>query len=183
MTNVFTLPADAWKSISPLKWPDYEALLRAGVQKADLARAHIDCEIAADDIAVERGRWVRRFRGDRAVVIPVHNPESGDILDLVAFRMETPRSFWTFAGIAPYLGHEALAHATYHRIPLIVHETPLEWLTAGREGIVILGWKHYWPAYFGDVVALRTHNPEFGRRLRDAMKHPLPTPPIQVAAA
>jgi hypothetical protein len=168
MTN--ELPA-----LNPLKWSDYEALLTAGVDKRFLAHLYIQRSIGADDIRIEGGKWVRRFMGDRAIIIPTDD-------DYVAFRMDSPRGFWRMTGTAVLLGHDSLEHAVHFQQPLMVHESPLDWLKSGCDGIVILSWQHYWPAYLSDVRTLRTVNPAFGRRLRDGLKHPLPIPDIQVAA-
>lgn len=163
--------------------PDYVGLVKAGVPKAFLAaQLYRSLWIGADDIAIDGRRWVRRFRGDRAIVLPVLSPESGELLDLVAFRLETPRSYWSFSGAAPMLGYASLERAIYFQEPLFVHESPLDWLKASMTGIVILDWARYWPGYVAEVPALRMMDEGFGRRVRALLQRPLPIPEIQVAA-
>lgn len=166
-----------------LAWADYKALLNAGVPKTFLARAMAEKCLGVDDIAVKNGLWMRRFRGERAIVIPEMSQATGQLTNLVAFHSETPRSFWRMLdGGAPFLGPDAIERAEHFNEPLMVHETPIEWLRAECEGVVILDWNHYWPLYLGGVKQVRTASIEFGRRLRDTLMRPLPIPEIQVAA-
>lgn len=162
--------------------PDFLRLVGDGIASRCITDAMTDREIGADDIAIKSGRWERRFMGDRAVVIPVHAPTDGELIDLVAFRIETPRSYWSMDGRAVMLGYDSLTRAAFMGEPLMVHECPMDWLRAGRTGIVILGWEHYWPAYLAGVPALRTMTAEFGRKLHDKLAAPLSIPEIQVAA-
>jgi hypothetical protein len=173
---------------------DFVALIRAGVPKEVLA-AHLyrDLWPGALDIAIENGKWRQMFRGERAIVLPVTSPETGELVDLVAFRPQTPRSFWRFIGTAPLLGYDSLALAEYEtRLVredhdgrpglgiLHIHETPLDWIKSGCAGVVILDWKHYWPAYFGAVVALRAKDLAVGRWLTGILERPLPSPDVLV---
>jgi hypothetical protein len=119
--------------------------------------------------------------GDRAYVLPVRADDSS-LIDLIAFRLETPHSFWPMSGAAAMLGQDQLERAHYYGRPLIVHETPLEWLRAKRVGVVILDWNRYWPAYVGGLPALRTFSERFGRTLEERLKRPLLVPDVQVAA-
>lgn len=172
----------AWEAArASFAWADYSALL-AHVPKAFLAGAMAADMLGADDIAVKDGRWERRFRGERAIVLPVFGA-TGDIVDLVAFRTEAPKSFWTFGAGAPMLGFEELERAHHFGEPLAVHETPLEWLKAESTGIVILDWTHYWPAYFGGIAKITTTNYAFGLRLTQMLENPLPTPEVMVPAS
>lgn len=164
------------------EWPDFARLMKDGIASGTLAEAMADIAIGADDIAVKNGRWERRFRGDRAIIMPTFTP-SGAMTDLVAFRMDTPRSFWLLTGAGMMLGHESLDRADYYREPLMVHESPLEWLKAGRQGVVILDWQRYWPAYLGGVSALQFEDRTFGRRAEALLQKPLVLPPFLVPAA
>lgn len=162
---------------------DFVGLVKAGVPKAFLAQSlYRSLWLGADDIAIDGGRWSRRFRGERAIVLPIVGAESGELVDLVAFRLETPRSFWSYAGAAPLLGQHSLERAAYFEEPLFVHESPLDWLKAGMTGVVILDWTRYWPGYLAGIPALRFLDDNFARRARDLLSRPLPIPEIQVAA-
>lgn len=144
----------------PLAWSDYDALLRAGVDKRLLGRMYAARDIAAADID-----------GNRSIILA----------EGAGFRLEAPAVFWATSSI-PFLGEESLHRSTHFQEPLMVHETPLQWLRAGREGIVILDWQRYWPTYLTGVPVLRALDAKFGRRLRDGLRHPLSIPDVQVAA-
>lgn len=167
---------------SAFAWPDFSRLLRDGIASKSLAGAMAADMLGADDIAIKGGRWERRFRGDRAIVMPTFTP-SGVLVDLVAFRPETPRSFWTMAGAGLMLGHDSLERAEFFGEPLMVYESPFAWLQGGGDGIVILDWTHYWPAYLAGVVALQFEDRAFGRRAEALLQKPILLPPILVPAA
>lgn len=137
--------------------------------------AQCDHILALQPRMIERAEARYQKHARRAAHVPVN---------LVAFRLDTPRSFWLFdpTGHAPYLGHDAVERAIFYHEPLMVHESPLDWLKAGCQGCVILQWNHYWPAYFGGVSALRAMSPSFGEKLQARLAAPLPVPEIQVAA-
>lgn len=172
-----------WAKASPEPigpWEDISALMDAGVS----VRSAIT--IGALDVAIQNGRWAERFRGDRAIILPVCAngmwPAIDEIIDLVAFRMETPRSFWTYCGDGSLLGQVNMERASYFGEPLMVHECPLDWLKAGRKGVVILDWRRYWPLYLGGIPALQCKDVTFGRRLQATMQRPFEIPEVQVAA-
>lgn len=236
-----------------LQWPDFARLMKDGVTSNITGKmpSNGGLAIGADDIAVKDGRWERRFRGDRAIILPVwgrcpddereptmfeieaqhridtlencqetvtralgtatkdetrtmcgrvlnglaakldkeiaraneiYRKASMEVIDLVAFRPDTPRSFWSYTGAGMMLGADALDRAQHYSEPLAVHESPLDWLRAGCDGIVILDWKHYWPAYLGGLPALHASNVEFGRALSAKLSAPLQLPQILVAA-
>jgi hypothetical protein len=162
-------------------WPDYCALV-GKVDKRLLAAAFISLGLGAAEITVKDGRWTRMFRGARAVIVPA-SVAGGNIIDLVAFRMDTPRSFWPLTGSAAVLGDDEIDRASAMGEPLQVHESPLDWLRAGRRGCVILDWVHCWPFYLGRVPALQFENREFAGRAAALMQRPLPVPSIFVRAA
>ena len=143
-----------------LTWPEYNSLLTAGVDKRLLAGLY-----------ASRNIWAGTVDGERVVFLS----------EGAAFRLDKPKQFWATT-TNPFIGQESLERSIHFQEPLLVHETPLDWLKADREGIVILSWEHYWPLYLADVPTLRTLNVAFGRRLSAALKHPLPLPEIQVAA-
>ena len=184
MNALTTIPniEGAWHAASDeFGWPDFAALQLAGVDGTVLASAMAQRLIGADDICIRDGRWERRFRGRRAVVLPVWQSQAADIVDLVAFRPEAPKAFWLLTGHGVMLGAASAIHADYYDEPLLIHETPLDWLKAGGDGAVILDWRHYWPLYMGSIKTVRVVSLDFGRRLRAAMQRPLTCPEIEVA--
>lgn len=70
-----------------------------------------------------------------AIIIPVHD-ETGDIVDLAACNPDDGAlALWR--GAAAMLGAENI-FAPRLGEPLLVHETPLDWLRAGRRGVFIV---------------------------------------------
>jgi hypothetical protein len=160
-------------------WPTYQYLLNAGISKGRLASLYADGFIGTDQITIKGGRWRRMFRGDEAILLPVHAP-SGLLADVVAFRLETPKSYWPMVGGQPMLGAENIERAAFDRAPLMVHECPLDWLRADCDGIVVLDWKAYWPLWFDGVPALQIRDRTFAARAAAAFGRPLEPPPIMV---
>jgi hypothetical protein len=78
--------------------------------------------------------------GCLAVVIEAFDVDDETVLDLVAWPLERPHQFATALGRARGLGLQCVLNpASYFGgKPLQVHQTPLAWLKAGCEGVVIL---------------------------------------------
>jgi hypothetical protein len=90
----------------------------------------------------------------------------GDPLDLAAWEPETGR-------LALWLGRVAMlgqGNLYGWRIgePLVVHETPLEFLQAGREGVFVIDPQRASPL-LRMVEPLGVKRPEFGRQLQAAL--------------
>jgi hypothetical protein len=161
---------------------DFVGLVKAGVPKRFLAEnLYGSLWLGADDIRIDDGRWVRRFRGDRAVVLPVLG--GGEIVDLVAFRLETPKAFWLLTGAGIALGADEIDRAEIMREALPVHECPLDWLRAEMFGLCILDFAHPWSGLLAGVPALKFDDRTFGRRAEALIQKPYPTPMILVPAA
>ena len=63
-----------------------------------------------------------------------------EIFDFVAFKSDAPGTWWRRTGYADVLGADEIDRLAFLRQPVIVHETPLDWLRAGCRGCVILDW-------------------------------------------
>jgi len=111
-----------------------------------------------------------------AIIIPVHD-ETGDLVDLAAWNPDDAAlALWR--GMASMLGAENIFAPRFGE-PLLVHETPLDWLRAGRHGVYIVDPQRAAPL-------LRLSEPlgvageAHGRRLRQALT--IPAPRIVVAS-
>ena len=90
----------------------------------------------------------------------------GNPLDLAAWEPETGRlALWL--GRLAMLGQDNL-YGWRVGEPLIVHETPLEWLQAGREGVFVIDPQGASPL-LRMVEPLAVKRPEFGRQLLSAL--------------
>lgn len=163
------------------RWSDYKTLLGLADKRA-LAVAYCASRFGAAEIIIEDGKWRRQFRGARAIIVPVVTRD--EVVDLIAFLPETPRSFWGFVtSPVATLGEDEIIRADIMREPLQVHECPLDWIRAGGLGCVILDWARYWPLHLAGVPALQFEDREFAARATARMQRPMPVPPAMVRAA
>jgi hypothetical protein len=111
-----------------------------------------------------------------AIIIPVHD-ETGDIVDLAAWNPDDGAlALWR--GVAAMLGTENI-FAPRLGEPLLVHETPLDWLRAGRRGVFIVDPQRAAPQLrLSEPLGVKRE--AHGRRLRQALA--IPAPRIVVAS-
>lgn len=67
--------------------------------------------------------------------------ERSELVDLVAFLPRAPHLFGRRRGLGWCLGHAAVVQADWLDEPLVLHADPLDWLTGGAEGAVVLDWR------------------------------------------
>ena len=101
------------------------------IEVAELAR---NC-----DALLSTSTWTPTLDAGMPVVLfPV--VREGELIDIVAFEPTKPDRFYLRAGVDCMLGADNAAHASVYRLPLRVHETPLEWLVGGMIGCCPLTW-------------------------------------------
>lgn len=76
--------------------------------------------------------------GDPAIVFDVIGEDGETVVDLCAWDIENPWRFGTALGAADFLGEYQLSAGCGPEDVLRVHRTPLAWMKAGCEGVVIL---------------------------------------------
>jgi hypothetical protein len=64
----------------------------------------------------------------------------GEMEDTVAWFPDDPDSWWVCRRIGVILGMAAVEDAEFLHEPLIIFETPADWVSAGRKGICIIDW-------------------------------------------
>ena len=84
----------------------------------------------------EFARYVRDATGAKTAIIIPARDEYLEHVDLVALDLDTGETA-TWLGRIALLGQEWLSAAMFDE-PLLVHETPLDWLRAGREGLCVV---------------------------------------------
>ena len=105
--------------------------------------------------------------GRLAVLVPVRD-RWGEIADIVAFIQDAPEQWWCRHGDeTPILGAWALAHAAWERQPLMLWETPLQWLLQRRSGSVVLDWGVDLRPIFEDVPAIICQSAALRSRLQE----------------
>jgi len=126
---------------------------------------------------VDFSREVRELRGHVAgVIIPVRD-ECGDLVDLAAWNPDDGAlALWR--GVASMLGAETI-FASRLGEPLLVHETPLDWLRAGRRGVYIIDPQRAAPL-LRLAEPLGVKREAHGRSLRQVLT--IPAPRIVVAS-
>lgn len=141
-------------------------------------------EVGVDDVApAGAGYWKREFRGSRAWIIPVYSLSGFELVDLLALPQDRPATvYWRYTGQGVALGYENILAADFGRAPLVLHETPLDWMAAGKTGACIIDWRRYWAGDVAHVSAIRVNNPDFGFEVRKRLSQPVPCPSIQVRA-
>lgn len=76
--------------------------------------------------------------GDPALVFEVMGEDGETVIDLCAWSIEHPQRFGTALGAADMLGEYWLTGGSAPEDVLRVHRTPLAWMKAGCDGVVIL---------------------------------------------
>lgn len=108
--------------------------------------------------------------GERALTLPMI--DAGEVVDLAAWQPKT-KTLKGWAGRGFALGQEEIFNPGVYAMDgaLHVHETPLEWLRAGRTGIVIVrpSLSH---AYLAGRERLAFDNAAFARRVKGWMRPP-----------
>ena len=113
--------------------------------------------------------------GMPAIIVPA-NPllspaefEEGDdindIGDLIAWTPKQPDTWSCRTGTVPFLNGRAISAAEYRRERLKVCATPLAWMQAGGEGIVILDRRAYLPFWLGGLTDIIADPPDFAREI------------------
>lgn len=112
-----------------------------------------------------------------AIIIPVHD-ETGDIVDVAAWNPDdSALALWN--GVASMLGAENILAPRLDE-PLLVHETPLDWLCASRRGVFIVDPIRAAPLLrLGEPLGVKRE--AHGRRLRQSLT--IPAPRIVVASS
>jgi hypothetical protein len=110
-------------------------------------------------------------------VVFATSDELGKLIDLAAWQPETGR-LALLLGRVSMLGQDNL-YGWRLGEPLIIHESPFEWLRAGREGAFVIDPQRASPL-LRMVEPLGVKRPEFGRRLHAALT--IRSPRVVVAA-
>jgi hypothetical protein len=148
----------------------WSALWRLGVRGSAITGRDAFDGIAIEPVVFhsecrfEFSKYMPGNQANSAAIIPARD-EYGELVDLAAWNHETD-TLALRRGAAPALGLENATRPPTNR-PLLVHETVLGWLRAGREGLVIIDPSRAARALDGTTLAVRSV--AFGRRLRETM--------------
>lgn len=113
--------------------------------------------------------------GKPAIILPIF--DSDELVDLLAFDPREPERWLLRLGGEPLLGRYALSDQLLGK-PLHVYRTPLSWLKAGCDGVVILdpirSYIDLATAQYGVAGENDAHTNELRRTLTETALHRLP---------
>jgi len=121
---------------------------------------------------------------DGEAVITFRAEDCGEVIDLIAYQPSSGK-VGTLRGYGFCLGDadDVLNTATYFDGGMLwVHETPLQWLLAGRRGIVIVR-RDFCNAYLAHSQRLAFPTVEFASKVERWMQPPKPTVRLYVRAS
>jgi hypothetical protein len=157
--------------------PTYAKLFALGIHGPTITSGDLFVALHCDSVCFLPGgrfEFARDMRDPSghvlAVIIPALD-EWGQTIDLVAWRLDSG-AVATWRGEAVMLGEEQINATRLEVDGLRAFPSPLEWLRAGRRGVVILDrerarWR------LSDERLIVT-DATFGRRLREALRLPEP---------
>lgn len=167
-------PQDFWRvpapNIAELRW-----LRSQGASQSAILRPW---PLGATNVRLDDDAFELDTNGERVLTFLVE--DCGEVMDIAAWQPRTGQlATWFGAGFA--IGQEAIFNpATYFADgALHVHESPLQWLQAEREGIVIVrpALVH---AYLANCQRLAFSDACFARKVRQWLEPPKPTVEIMV---
>ena len=117
--------------------------------------------------------------GDGVFVMAVSEGPAEPILDLVAFKLVDPCRWWLRLGQGVVLGLHNARLALFEEAPVLVHGTPLDWLRADCQGVVVLDWKADILSRL-DGFGVLAADGATGKRLERAFQRHIHVPEIRV---
>jgi hypothetical protein len=162
--------------------PTYAKLFALGIYGAALTgrsffdALHVEAVGFLPGARFEFARDMRDASGhELAVIIPARG-KAGDLIDLVAWSLDGG-ALATWRGVAAMLGEDMLTAPRIEIDGLHAFPGPLEWLRAGRQGVVILDADRARWRLVGERLVVA--DPAFGQRLRATLRLPEPRVFIQ----
>ena len=132
----------------------------------DMAGLHVEPVVFQPGDRFELARHARDASSAVMAVVFMARDDLGNPLDLAAWEAETGR-LALLIGRVSMLGQDNL-YGWRIGEPLVVHETPLEWLKAGREGVFVTDPQRASPL-LRMAEPLGVKRSEFGRQLQAAL--------------
>lgn len=103
-----------------------------------------------------------------------------DIADLIAWFPDKPHRWWLLLGNGYPLGVDMLNHAKIEGLPLAIRRSPLSWLQAGGDGVVVTDWAISAPA-LRHVDCLDGEDEDHAAEIYRHLNNPQPVPEIRYA--
>lgn len=128
------------------------------------------CRAYLDDIW-----WQPDPNGRPVLVVPVSyetGPFELDPIDLIAWQPGKPGRSYRRTGDGPALGEDSVGYAMLTERPLVLHETPFDWVKANGKGACILDW-HILPMELRMVDRFHCPSRRHALRLERALTEPI----------
>ena len=117
--------------------------------------------------------------GKPVIVLGVSEHPDEGLVDIVAFEPSNPVRWYLRLGAAVVLGLHNARLAVFEESPVVAHATPLDWLRADCQGVVVLDWKRDVLSYL-DGYGVIAADVATGKRLERAFHQHINIPPIKV---
>jgi hypothetical protein len=172
----FVSLASAHRSWGPPSDAETRWLLQQGLDEQALCRPW---PIGGAAVQFDGHTFTTEPAGTRALTFRATDRD--DVIDLIAWQPRTDQ-LASWRGVAFCLGDidAALNPATYFAGGVLrIHRTPLDWLKAGRDGLVILKPKLCW-AYLRNVPRLAFADISLARQLKAWLLPPEPQTEILI---
>jgi len=144
-----------------------------------LGAAHLGLGVVqAVEHPSEKGLYCLDADGPPMICLPVY--DSGDLIDLVAFRSSDPDNWLLRTGLGWCLGLERGLEAHTWGDPVHLARTPLEWIQGGAEGLALLDWSAPEVHYLTGVPHLVCSDATQAGMLRKALSRPVRFPTISI---
>jgi|GEM_PF-2039079 len=138
--------------------------------------------IAFTDVEVDRRDvWQPRDHGARCVIVLAE--EQGAAVDLIAFGLSAPDTWFVRTGATWALGMDAILDASRSwgdDVRLVLHATPLDWLRARCVGACVTLWNDEAKRTLCHLPSIDVRSPAMASALRAQLSRPLSLPSIQV---
>jgi hypothetical protein len=172
--------------LKPIQWPEYAGLMRLGIPAPAIIWPDLP---ARAPVIFRHDKPLFEFVADLSADLD-HDAVSAMVfltldedrypVDLVAWATN-PYRIASWFGATPFLGAESLFAPRLGKVGLKVFPTPLEWLKAERDGVVIVDPAEARWRLVGEQLVVS--DGAFGRDLREGLRLPEPRIAIEESAA
>lgn len=118
------------------------------------------------------GTWTPAPPGTGRRLLAMAVEVDGEIIDIVAWQPRRPDIWWLRLGVATILGADAIDASHWRGEPVVLHETPEDWVRARGEGAVILDWSIDLYPILSLAPSVKCSTNLLAARLRKALDRP-----------
>lgn len=158
-----------------------DALVKAGVPVETIDRLRTAGILGRAWVRIEKQRWSLADRGEHGceprLILGIY--AVGELIDLVAISGRNENQWTLYAGMADFLGHDAIEAvdrdmAAGREGRLALHATPMDWLRAGGHGACVVDWTRAARNLLrslGEAVVIEVSHPIMAGNLDRQLRH------------